>query len=162
MKKKGFTLIELMIVVAIIGILLAMLLPRVGLLIDRSRERATAKNLKNIYSAIFDTSQREFGRMDWPDDADEVVAELTTGSPRYFTSIPRALLRRAIEGHSDDQLNSNAIIDGGNDARDVEDPHGGWIYVDEVGSATQTRGEIYINCNDDDTFGVPYNRYECN
>jgi type IV pilus assembly protein PilA len=54
MKKnqKGFTLIELMIVVAIIGILAAIALPKFADMLEKSREGATRGNLDSIKSAI--------------------------------------------------------------------------------------------------------------
>jgi prepilin-type N-terminal cleavage/methylation domain-containing protein len=51
-KKRGFTLIELMIVVAIIGILLAIAVARIQLMIDRTREKTTFMNLRNIKLAV--------------------------------------------------------------------------------------------------------------
>jgi type IV pilus assembly protein PilA len=53
MKKnqKGFTLIELMIVVAIIGILAAIALPKFADMLEKSREGATKGNLTAIKSA---------------------------------------------------------------------------------------------------------------
>jgi prepilin-type N-terminal cleavage/methylation domain-containing protein len=51
-KERGFTLIELMIVLAIIGVLLTIVLPRVGNILDRADERATLKNLQNLQLAI--------------------------------------------------------------------------------------------------------------
>ena len=51
LKQKGFTLIELMIVVAIIGILAAIAIPRFAQMLEKSREGSTKGNLGSIKSA---------------------------------------------------------------------------------------------------------------
>jgi prepilin-type N-terminal cleavage/methylation domain-containing protein len=50
-REKGFTLIELMIVVAIIGILASIAIPRYANMLEKSREGATKGNLGAIKSA---------------------------------------------------------------------------------------------------------------
>ena len=51
-KNKGFTLVELIIVVAILAILVGLLAPQYTKYVERSRQSADASNLDNIVTAI--------------------------------------------------------------------------------------------------------------
>lgn len=51
-KKKGFTLIELMAVIAIIAILAAVLVPTVSGYINRSKKTAVITQVRNVVSAV--------------------------------------------------------------------------------------------------------------
>jgi prepilin-type N-terminal cleavage/methylation domain-containing protein len=72
MKQKGFTMIELMIVVAIIGILAAIALPKFADMIEKSREGSTKGNAGSIKSAnsIYYGDQEGF----WPETMESTVA----------------------------------------------------------------------------------------
>jgi type II secretion system protein G len=52
MHKKGFTLIELMIVIAIIGILATIAIPKFVNISDKAKEAATVANLSALRSAL--------------------------------------------------------------------------------------------------------------
>lgn len=60
MNKKGFTLVELMIVVVIIGILAAIAIPMYSSYTNKSKTKAAQADLKNIFTAI-DTYKQEHG-----------------------------------------------------------------------------------------------------
>lgn len=51
-RNKGFTLVELMIVVAVIGILAAVAIPKFGNMLEKAKEGATKGNLGSLSSAI--------------------------------------------------------------------------------------------------------------
>jgi len=52
MKGKGFTLVEMMVAVAVIGVLTAMLVPQVGQMLERSKISRTAAELVSIAHAM--------------------------------------------------------------------------------------------------------------
>ena len=81
MKRKGFTLIELMIVVAIIGILAAIAIPKFAQMLEKSREGATKGNLAAIRSAVTIYYSEKEGT--FPGD-------LTTAFTSYLYPIPAA------------------------------------------------------------------------
>lgn len=70
MTKKGFTLIELMIGVMIIGILAAISIPNFISLVSRAREASTKKNMHLLQTATEDFAAVSDGR--YPDTAADV------------------------------------------------------------------------------------------
>ena len=130
-KSKGFTLIELMIVVAIIGILAAIAIPRFANLIDRAREARTQGNLGAIRSAM----SIYYGTNDgvWPAQ----IANLDDnafGGP-FLQSIPTVLLPSAMHGGTETSAEATAAGDSG-----------GWFYN---GGAND--GLVNVDCTHTDS-----------
>jgi len=78
-RQAGFTLVELLVVLAILGLLLGLALPRYFHAIDSSKETVLAENLRITREAI-DKFYGDTGR--YPDSLDELVDK------RYLRAVP--------------------------------------------------------------------------
>ena len=72
LNEKGFTLLELMIVIAIIGILASLAQPSYKAAVQKSREAALKENLYNI-RGVLDQYYADNGK--YPDSLDDVVTK---------------------------------------------------------------------------------------
>jgi type IV pilus assembly protein PilA len=97
MKKKGFTLIELIVVIAIIGVLAAILVPAMMGYVKKSKVTTNNTTAKSIYNA-FNTSITDL------DAADETAACPTsnvTGSGATMTGANSKLTKKVISYFAD-------------------------------------------------------------
>jgi len=79
MNKKGFTLIELMIVIAIIGILAAIAIPNFTKVRERAAERAAGATLSSLVQAM-----ESYASMDFPGDYPQTLEMLAATTETYF------------------------------------------------------------------------------
>lgn len=88
MRRSGFTVIELLVVLAAIGLLLAIAAPRYVQHVDRAREVALKENLRRMRVAI-DQFHADQGR--YPVGLDELVAR------HYLRAVPQDPLTQRID-----------------------------------------------------------------
>ncbi len=136
-------MIEMMVVIVIIGILLTIAVARFQLMIDRTREKTTFVNLRNIKIAVMMYADTPAGflygkSVEWFENA--LTIRFTNG--KY----PPALLRSAAKNNQ-----SNALYCGAFPTTD----DGGWML-----STQGMDGRVYINSTGLSTAGVPYSIYE--
>jgi len=90
MRRKGFTLIELVMVMVIVGLLAAIIVPKVATQKDHAKEKMTRANLKNLRTAINIYHAQEGV---WPDVGTFGLSQLTGDQPSpsgatYISKIP--------------------------------------------------------------------------
>ena len=146
----GFTLIELMIVVAIIGILTAIAVPKFADLISKSREGATKGALSNVRSAL----QIYYGDNEGWFPTDSLSCLTTTA--KYITEIPIAKLpgtphpdARSIQLFS--KVTSAGLLDTGPLGGTAD--QGGWAYFSDNGRS-EFWGTFIVNCMHSDIKGT--------
>ncbi len=145
-KLNGFTLIELMIVVAIIGILAAVAIPRFADMLEKAREGATKGNLGAIKSAI----TIYYGDMEgqWPDD---ITANAFT---KYLEKVPPIKVTHKFDSNAGTFSGSSTVVTkvGAAPASHSDS----WAYG-TVGAGVL--GEIWVNSTLTDTKGIQYFKY---
>ncbi|MBU1261764.1 type II secretion system GspH family protein [bacterium] len=154
-RQKGMTLIEVMIVVCIVGILLAILAPRVGIFIEKSKSKTTYINISNLRLAIsaYRSDYEEWPSVGDPDGDGNFSEHLTETNfiplivPEYIREIPICLLRNAL--NNDD---SSHVYFGGVPNNNGDATHGGWRYYAEPGTIT-------VNSTERDCMNTLYTEY---
>ena len=137
--RKGFTLIELMIVVAIIGILAAIAIPKFASLIRKSSEGACKGSLGAIRASL----SIYYGDMEgqYPTN----LAAMTIAG-KYLNPVPSA---RAPNYHADNSV----ATEGASSSADG----GGWLFNNLSGDANL--GSVFVNCTHTDTKGSIWTTY---
>jgi prepilin-type N-terminal cleavage/methylation domain-containing protein len=145
LKAKGFTLIELMIVVAIIGILAAIAIPRFAQMLEKSREGATKGNLGSLKSAasiyygdqqgIWPTTLQSFSGYAFSRYLDNISPVKVTGAFVAGATSPAGNLVSMTTMSSVPTLSKT-----------------GWLYDSNFGS-------VYVNSTVQDSKSLPYSFY---
>ena len=150
MKKKGFTLVELMIVIVIIGILAAVAIPKFADMVDKSKEGATKGQLTSLRSALNIYYSDNEGKYIKTSNTQSTTPNDTLGQvlqtylvPKYITSIHPAKLPIKDNNHNCTTESSTVYA--------VDFPtanvntSGGWAYDGK--ETNSSWGDIRVNCS---------------
>lgn len=135
-QKNGFTLIEVMIAVAIIAILVSVIFPKFAEMMRKTKEGYTKGGLGNLRSAI----GIYYGAMEgvYPLEADAFMGRKGPIQTKYLESMPTVKIGLSAYEDTDDMDD----FDEGDSLTDL----GNWGYISTIGS-------VFVNANKKDTRG---------
>lgn len=155
-REDGFTWIELVVLVALIGILSALAIPRLRLLYERSLESATKGNIGAIKSAISIYYGDHEGV--WPTRLDVDNRTPGFGFGNYLESMPSVKATHPSDPSKSPAGNQVTYLSFA-DEPSLAEPNSygtGWRYDGPLNSNT---GRIWVNNSYTDTEGVSYTTY---
>jgi len=149
-RAQGFTLIELMIVIAIIGILTSIAIPKFADLIRKSHEGATKGGLGTLRSALSIYYSENEGLFPTVEDPTDI---LTMESGKYLKEIPSC--------NCPPYHQKMTTFAAGADSTTESGTPGAWGYqeirVPPVGQ--KQWGDVWVNCTHTDTKSLSWNSY---
>jgi general secretion pathway protein G len=156
--KRGFSLLELLFVLIIIGLILGVAVPNMMRAIDRERERQTKANAEALRSAIhqfFLQHEHYPNKLDGTPEGDPFLGAYFPVDPKTERLPPAdrrpnayTLTRRGISlGNNPEDLNK-VEYGKGPPTQNV----GGWLYSNET-------GKLWVNITANDLSGIPYSTY---
>ncbi len=154
-KKKGFTLIELIIVLTIMGILIAIIVPSWGYFMRRSKERTANSKAKVVFNAaqteVTRIAQRERSRLSLTDavyNTDTAIKKeavdslyLNKGTDFYFYW----------DGSAGSQINNDGTITG-----IIQKPHENVLFANAINNICGTEGTYKVYVRDYNVVSVVY------
>jgi prepilin-type N-terminal cleavage/methylation domain-containing protein len=147
-KTQGFTLIELMIVVAIIGILSAIAIPKFADLIRKSNEGATKGNLGAIRSAM----SIYYGEIEGWYPTSDPGPVLTMEAGKYLKEIPACYAPPYHAKSAAFDVAATSITD---------TTTGAWGYGENRAPTGAERywGDVWVNCTHTDSKSTEWSLY---
>jgi prepilin-type N-terminal cleavage/methylation domain-containing protein len=154
-KNKGFTLIELMVVVVILGILAVVVAPRIPDMVRKANEGATKGSLSTLRSTLNIYYSDVEGY--YPLTASDVVVTTTFESaliPKYIKKLPVAKIPTAHTGNLSGVYGYASI---GSAPTLSNDGTNAWGYCGT--STASDYGSIIVNCSHTDTASTTWYSY---
>jgi prepilin-type N-terminal cleavage/methylation domain-containing protein len=143
--RKGFTLIELMIVVAIIGILAAVAIPKFAQMMEKAKEGATKGNIGAIKSALSIYYGDQQGNWPWQITDSLFANYLKVPVPAVKITHPKSMFPSGTPLSG--TCATVAMINSGSGGETYAATGDGWLY-------NQATGNVFVNNNQTDTSGT--------